>query len=175
MPTIDSFDGGFWIAGAVAYGDVFSIVVQQLDLSAQIVSEPTLLSPDERASYYPSLAAKSDTEFGLIYEAISGSNTVHMGEWSSGAFTEQFSTENAAAPDVALLNGDYETAMHFNTSDPTIYIGQTELGTGSQTHTPSIVAGENGFWSVITASFPASRTACIGVGMEVMAYRQQRA
>ena len=145
MPAIDSFDGGFWVAGAVAYDDTFSIVAQPINASGEFISEPTLLSPAARASYYPSIAAKSDNEFGLIYEAISGSNTVHMGEWSSGSFVEQFSLDNAAAPDVTESGQGYLTAMHVDTSEPTVYLGENELGTGGLTHTPSISLGEDGF------------------------------
>ena len=57
MPAIDSFEGGFWITGAVAYSDYFSIVAQSVDDSGQLLADPVLISPAERASYYPSIAA----------------------------------------------------------------------------------------------------------------------
>ena len=145
MPAIDSFEGGFWITGAVAYSDYFSIVAQSLDDSGQLLADPVLISPAERASYYPSIAAKNDAEFGLSYEAISGANIVHSGAWSNGSFAEEFSVDNAAASDVFLVNGAYQTAMHYNTAEPTIYLDQTELGTGSMTHTPSVSVGESGY------------------------------
>ena len=83
-----------------------------------------------------------DAEFGLSYEAISGADIVHSGAWSNGSFAEGFSVDNAAASDVFLVNGAYQTAMHYNTAEPTIYLDQSELGTGSMTHTPSVSVGE---------------------------------
>jgi hypothetical protein len=144
MPTVSSFNDGFWVGGAVAYDGYFSIVAQPWDSDGDVLEDPKVISPLQEQAYFPSIEAIDSTQFYIGYEHIDGDQSVILGMWNGENLEVTAEVDNAAAPMVKSWDGSAVGVSHYNPSSPTVYWGTEPLGTPSMTHSPSVIIGDTG-------------------------------